>query len=421
LQQQTQQNKNNLHWSQDCLEGEFLILLDLVKWKSTFDLADIFRILSIFFTHKTRIQSSRAHPGMEGKDPEYFGYYGQLQHQQNMLEDSVRTSTYHLAILQNRSLFEGKVVLDLGAGSGILSFFAAQAGAKRVYAVEASGMAAKADLLAKANGFGNVISVIHSKIEEIDSLPEAVDVIISEPMGVMLFHERMIESFLYARDKFLAPQRRGAASSMFPGAGTIFVAPFTDAPMHADMKNCTQFWKSNNFYGLNLSCLSEIAVDQIFSQPVVGGFDPKTLMAEAVSWDSSFSADSIESLLQIEIPFEFASKFTGIVHGLAGWFSVTFAGPDASITLSTAPEQERTHWQQCRFFFRNPLAVNAGQVIRGRMSMKANAHRSYDVKIQASVNESSTSKVFFLQDQQYHNLTATPFPDYLSEYHNLYN
>ncbi len=357
---------------------------------------------------------------MEGKDPEYFGYYGQLQHQQNMLEDSVRTSTYHQAILQNRAAFEGKVVMDLGAGSGILSFFAAQAGAKRVYAVEASGMAAKADMLARANGFGDVITVINSKIEEIDSLPEAVDVIVSEPMGVMLFHERMIESFLYARNKFLAPHRLGQADSMFPGSGTIFVAPFTDAPMHADMKNRTQFWKTTNFYGVDFSCLSGIAVDQVFSQPVVGGFDPKTLLAEPVAWQSSFVEDPVESLLLIEIPFSFVSKFTGIVHGLAGWFSVGFEGPGVNITLSTAPEQERTHWQQCRFFFRRPVAVNAGQMIRGSLTMKANAHRSYDVKINASVNDFVTTEAFFLQDQQYHNLSSTPFPEYLPEYHNLY-
>lgn len=57
-----------------------------------------------------------------------------------MMQDFVRTNTYQTAMLANGVDFAGKVVLDVGAGSGILSFFAVQAGAKKVYAVEASNM-----------------------------------------------------------------------------------------------------------------------------------------------------------------------------------------------------------------------------------------------------------------------------------------
>lgn len=64
--------------------------------------------------------------------------------QQNMLQDTVRTSTYRSAILLNGpKCFKDKKVLDVGAGSGILSYFAVQAGANKVYAVEASGIAKK--------------------------------------------------------------------------------------------------------------------------------------------------------------------------------------------------------------------------------------------------------------------------------------
>ena len=73
-------------------------------------------------------------------------FYSYLAQQQNMLQDYIRTSTYQRAVLVNSSDFRDKVVLDVGAGSGILSFFVAQAGAARVYAVEASSMAQHAEV-----------------------------------------------------------------------------------------------------------------------------------------------------------------------------------------------------------------------------------------------------------------------------------
>jgi len=89
-----------------------------------------------------------------------------------MLQDYTRTGTYYCAIMENVVDFQGKVVMDVGAGSGILSLFAAQAGAARVYAVEASGMAKFARQLAGANAsFGKAVQVLHSKVESLQ-LPE---------------------------------------------------------------------------------------------------------------------------------------------------------------------------------------------------------------------------------------------------------
>merc|ERR1719408_407977 len=87
--------------------------------------------------------ASAALPALDGatpdvlpdKDKVYFNDYSTLIQQQGMLQDTVRTSIYQFAILENRADFAGKTVLDVGAGTGILSFFAARAGASRVYAV----------------------------------------------------------------------------------------------------------------------------------------------------------------------------------------------------------------------------------------------------------------------------------------------
>lgn len=76
-----------------------------------------------------------------------------------MIQDSARTETYKNAILSSRSVFEGKIVLDVGAGTGILSIFCAQAGASKVFAVEASKTAEIARQLVAENHFSDTIEV----------------------------------------------------------------------------------------------------------------------------------------------------------------------------------------------------------------------------------------------------------------------
>jgi ribosomal protein L11 methylase PrmA len=103
-----------------------------------------------------------------------------------MLKDKVRTMTYMNSIMKNPHLFEGKVVMDVGCGTGILSMFAARAGAARVIAIDCASIADQAKQIVRANGFEDRITVIRGKVEEID-LPhgiEKVDIIISEWMGM---------------------------------------------------------------------------------------------------------------------------------------------------------------------------------------------------------------------------------------------
>ena len=62
----------------------------------------------------------------------------------------------------------GDIVLDVGAGTGILSLFAARAGAARVYAVEQTSIAVLAQQLAAANGFDEIIHVIQGDILDLE-------------------------------------------------------------------------------------------------------------------------------------------------------------------------------------------------------------------------------------------------------------
>lgn len=72
-----------------------------------------------------------------------------------MLKDEVRTETYMDSIKRNPHLFEGKVVLDVGCGTGILSMFAAKAGAKQVIGIDCAGIARQAKQIVRDNGLSD--------------------------------------------------------------------------------------------------------------------------------------------------------------------------------------------------------------------------------------------------------------------------
>ncbi|PJF16711.1 Protein arginine N-methyltransferase 8 [Paramicrosporidium saccamoebae] len=82
----------------------------------------------------------------------YFDSYAHFGIHEEMLKDEVRTMAYRNAIYRNRHLFEGKVVLDIGCGTGILSMFAATAGARLVIGVDMSGIIEQAKVIVAANG-----------------------------------------------------------------------------------------------------------------------------------------------------------------------------------------------------------------------------------------------------------------------------
>ncbi|CAB4262713.1 unnamed protein product [Prunus armeniaca] len=282
----------------------------------------------------------------------YFHYYGQLLHQQNMLQDYVRTGTYYAAVIENRVDFTGRVVVDVGAGSGILSLFAAQAGAKHVYAVEASEMAEYARKLIAGNpSLGQRITVIKGKVEEVE-LPEKADILISEPM---------------------------AKWKMFPTLGRIHMAPFSDEYLFVEIANKALFWQQQNYYGVDLQPLYASAFQGYFSQPVVDAFDPRLLVAPSMSHVIDFTKINEEDLYEFDIPLRFVAAVGTRVHGLACWFDVLFDGSTVQRWLTTAPGAPTTHWYQLRCVLSQPIYVMAGQEITGRLHMIAHNAQSYTI------------------------------------------
>uniref|UniRef100_A0AAV1TF50 type I protein arginine methyltransferase n=1 Tax=Peronospora matthiolae TaxID=2874970 RepID=A0AAV1TF50_9STRA len=352
-----------------------------------------------------RSSTSRSHEDSDKTDEDnpFSQYYGMLLHQQNMLQDHVRTGTYERAMLSNPSDFKDKVVLDVGTGSGILAFFAIKAGARKVYAVELSNMADCARELVAANGLSDRIIVLKGKMEEVE-LPEKVDVVVSEPMGFFLVHERMLETFVAAGKTW---HRHAPSFKMFPSLGTMFMSPFSDESIYREQMAKVSFWQQQDFYGVDLSTLRARAMDNHFSQPVVGYFPPEILLSsKPAEHVLDFATISQEELHTFDFPFHFVVERTAIVHGLGCWFTVDFVGSDARVVLSTAPQDAGTHWYQCRLLLSTPVAVNASQSISGNLHFVANKKFSYDVDLEVRLDETSvvSRNHIHLHDQMYHYL-----------------
>ena len=101
----------------------------------------------------------------------------------DMLADDVRMSAYAAAI--ERVVKPGDIVIDLGAGLGILSFLAVKAGAARVYAIEKGDAIELARQVAAHNGLDDRIEFVASNSNDVlaSQLERPADVLLSETLG----------------------------------------------------------------------------------------------------------------------------------------------------------------------------------------------------------------------------------------------
>ncbi|XP_076058408.1 arginine methyltransferase 8 isoform X2 [Oratosquilla oratoria] len=305
--------------------------------------------------------------GATAADQEYYKSYEDVEIHRLMIQDGPRTDTYRKAIMENKHLFKDKIVMDVGAGTGILSLFMAAAGARKVYAVEASGLAEVAKQIAIDNNFGNIIEVIHGRVEDV-TLPEGVeiDVMVSEWMGFYLLHESMLNSVIKARDKFLSED-----GILFPSEARLYVCPCSLEPLFKDQ---IDFWDS--VYGFNMNAVKKQAILAKMSKPEVCLVPESDLLAEPVCV-KTFNLRWVTE----EEAFEFSETTfvdtitSGKYHGLCLWFECDFDGRDydedgvefgSLVTLSTAPSVPPTHWKQTVVVFGNAFETQSeGKNING--------------------------------------------------------
>ncbi|XP_050235016.1 probable protein arginine N-methyltransferase 3 [Mercurialis annua] len=336
-------------------------------------------------------------------DENYFGAYSCFGIHREMISDKVRMDAYRQALLKNPSLLTGAVVMDVGCGTGILSLFAAQAGASRVIAVEASEkMATVATQIAKTNGLWHnqnqgsnqctgVMEVVQGMVEEIDKSiqiePHSVDVLVSEWMGYCLLYETMLTSVLYARDKWLRP-----GGAILPDTATIYAAGFgkggTSLP----------FWE--NAYGLDMSCIGRELLQDAAKIPIVDVVNECDLVTDFAVLQSF----DLATMKPEEVDFTATTELVPLLdkvtwcYGVVLWFDTGFTTrfcKETPAVLSTSPYTPKTHWSQTLLTFPEPISISPARTpvvgtnaspasrIHLRISIvRAVEHRSIDISME---------------------------------------
>lgn len=394
---------------------------------------------------------SEAPKAKRDDDSHYFTSYASHEIHQTMISDKVRTLSYAKFLLSpaNAHLIRGKTVMDVGCGSGILSLFAARAGARQVIAIDASDVAKRARENVERNGMQGIIKVHQGKIEELDTeLAEhrgKVDLIVSEWMGYFLLYESMLPSVLYARDAYLAKDGVLAPSHTRMILSAVSACDIIEERM--------TFW--DNVYGFELAGMRKGLADEAWTEclqpneiatststlldlahhtmrtqqprfeapfslevhsPAAGAEAGKAVEIQAfASWfDTWFTTDGcphpppgqqgdmkggqkLEGLPPVEVRCPGEAEVRGLtdlrrdaIVARASDSQEHKAGETVSFT--TGPQGLATHWKQTLFVLKEPILAKPGARIVGtlRSTPSADNSRELDVEIHYAVRDEAS-------------------------------
>lgn len=242
----------------------------------------------------------------------------------------------------------------------------------------------KAREIVAVNGMSDKITLVQGKMEEVELPFPKVDIIISEWMGYFLLYESMLDTVLYARDKYLNPN-----GLIFPDKATIFMAGIEDGEYKDEKIGCKSFlsiipayanvsvW--DNVYGFDYSPLKHTAL----TEPLVDTVEIKAVVTDPTAVLTLDLYTCTTADLAFSSPFVLDCRRDDFVHALIAWFDIDFTACHKPIRFSTGPHTKYTHWKQTVFYLREVLTVQQGEQIRGVLENKPNEKnkRDLDVKI----------------------------------------
>lgn len=271
-----------------------------------------------------------------------------LDEHRQYLSDPNRLDAYRRAIEER--VKPGYVVVDLGAGTGIMGLLACSAGAGRVYCIEATPLIGLTREIFRVNGFADRVRFIKDFSMHV-SLPEQADVVIADQIGRFGFEAGVLEFFSDARKRFLKPE-----GVLVPSRIDLMVAPVENEALWRQV----EFW-SQRPAGFDFRPARKLAVNtgypvRLQRQQLLGA---PGMIASLVTGEYPGSISGISATMDVER--------AGTLHGIGGWFCAQLS---PQVTMSNGPLEPRRIERRNVFFpIDRPVAVENGERVRVTMTI----------------------------------------------------
>ena len=279
----------------------------------------------------------------------WFNDVGLLHYHASLLADANRVDRLRDAV--HAVVRPGDVVVDLGTGTGLLAYFACQAGAGRVFAIEEGPVVDLARELARVNGFDDRIEFFADRSYHVE-LPERADVLISETLWNFGVGEGMVGFLADARRRWLKPGGRS-----IPVAVELHVAAVQNHRVYQHLAD-----RPRNRHGLDFAPLRRCQINNV-QMPHLHSDD---FLAPPAQLHSTALDESAASDFAAEVAVTVTRG--GAMHGICGWFRCWLT---PQIALDNEPPAVTSSWAHAFFPAPKPIAVAPGDEIAMRIESSA--------------------------------------------------
>jgi len=254
----------------------------------------------------------------------------------------------------------GDHVVEIGAGLGTYSFFAAEAGASRVTAIEGTSITAVAKTIARENGFSDRVEFIRGWYPRV-KIPDSIDVVIFEDYPSRLFDAATFNLLRHIHEELLSPGTR-----LVPNRAKLFAAPVYSESNWRVVGGLGE--GNDSAYGVDWNSSRQYICNTPLRMPLNGDdlrHEPKQLAD--IRLDVPPDADALAG----SADWLFAADTT--IHGLAYWFEFEVGD---GVWLSNEPGKEPGSWGYLYLPIPEPLKIRAGERLTSSVSPEVRSDKT---------------------------------------------